>query len=237
MSDTSSFDGGDTPLAAEYVLGLLDSEELRAFETRLAADPALGAEVRVWSEHLAGIAAAEVAPVTPPARVRRQLEARLFAGEKRGWISRLGIVQALVGAAAAALILLVATNLGVLRPDSPEAPGFPEPAFQAEIASETGDLRMVAAIAPETHSLILNRLEGEAPEGRVLELWAIPPETGTPISIGVLPAEALVEMAMPEDFPGSLDGATLAVSEEPPGGSPTGAPTGAVLASGPVTAL
>lgn len=233
MSETGPFDGDDTPLAAEYVLGLLDREELRAFETRLATDPALGAEVRIWTEHLAGIAASEVAPVEPPPRLRKALEARLFRGERRSWISRLGIGQALVGAAAAALILLVTTNLGLLRTETPEGG---QPLYQAEIASESGDMRLSAEIVGADHRLILVRQGGQAPAGRVLELWAIPAGTGTPISLGVLPEETRTEMEMPADMP-PMEGATLAVSEEPPGGSPTGAPTGQVLASGPVTAL
>ena len=35
--------------------------------------------------------------------------------------------------------------------------------------------------------------------------------------------------------PGSWSGATVAISVEPPGGSPTGSPTGPVIASGALT--
>jgi anti-sigma-K factor RskA len=72
---------------------------------------------------------------------------------------------------------------------------------------------------------------------RVLELWVIAPgdqsrslgliEPGRPIHIN-LPA-ALIQRVAPD--------AMLAVSLEPPGGSPSGLPTGPVIASGKLTRL
>jgi anti-sigma-K factor RskA len=46
-----------------------------------------------------------------------------------------------------------------------------------------------------------------------------------------------VALPLPEALRGTVAGLVLAVSDEPPGGSPTGAPTGAVLAVGQVSAL
>jgi anti-sigma-K factor RskA len=62
-------------------------------------------------------------------------------------------------------------------------------------------------------------------------LWLIPAD-GTPHSIGVMP-EKTMRVTVDEKMADQFDtGVTLAVSLEPAGGSPTGLPTGPVLASG-----
>ena len=67
-----------------------------------------------------------------------------------------------------------------------------------------------------------------APAGQVQELWIIAPDAA-PVSLGLLQEASL---AVP--YPTLPQGWTLAVSLEPAGGSPTGAPTGPVLAAGVV---
>ena len=70
-----------------------------------------------------------------------------------------------------------------------------------------------------------------APKGD-LELWMIPPD-GAPQPLGVIPADKSASMPMPDAFAGKGDTPiVLAVSEEPKGGSPTGRPTGPVIAAG-----
>src|SRR3546814_2647187 len=75
----------------------------------------------------------------------------------------------------------------------------------------------------------IQSMQVEAPAGRSLELWRVP-AGGDPQSLGVIdprdPFEALRVSVTAGD--------TLAVSVEPPGGSPSGAPTGPVILSGPL---
>ena len=83
----------------------------------------------------------------------------------------------------------------------------------------------------------MNRTAGAAVPGRVLELWLIAGDN-PPVSLGVLPEAASAEVQLTPDLVAALAAGTLpinlAISDEPPGGSTTGAPTGAVLAMGPV---
>jgi anti-sigma-K factor RskA len=56
--------------------------------------------------------------------------------------------------------------------------------------------------------------------------------------LGILATdETINEIIIPESLRIKMVGATLAISDEPAGGSPTGAPTGAVLAAGEITTL
>mgnify|MGYP000881567588 CR=1 FL=1 len=80
----------------------------------------------------------------------------------------------------------------------------------------------------------LNRLEGAPATGRSLELWLIAGNEA-PVSLGVLPQDAASRITLPAALRGKLVGSVLAISDEPEGGSPTGAPTGAVLATGELT--
>ena len=71
--------------------------------------------------------------------------------------------------------------------------------------------------------------------GRVLELWALPPGATAPTSLGLIPPEGRIivpaERIVPQ--PDML----IEISLEPPGGSPTGRPTGPVLFIGRLSAV
>jgi anti-sigma-K factor RskA len=65
-----------------------------------------------------------------------------------------------------------------------------------------------------------------------LQLWLVP-ASGNPTSLGVFEPGADGELPIPAELRSRIgQGATLAVSVEPLGGSPTGLPTGPVIASG-----
>ena len=73
--------------------------------------------------------------------------------------------------------------------------------------------------------------------GRTPELWVIPAD-GKPRSLGVVPEKAAASMTVrPEHREMLAEGATLAVSLEPEGGSPTGQPTGPVVMTGIMSAV
>jgi anti-sigma-K factor RskA len=216
----------DQALAAEYALGLLEPADARAFEARMARDPVLRALYVIWAEDLARLTDT-IAPVTPPPPVYTALDLRLFGAARQGWLHWLGLVPALIGGLVAAALVYVVTSFGLLT--SPVGPRL-----NAEIAATDQSLVVMAAFDPTTEHLLLTRTAGAAVPGRVLELWLIAGDN-PPVSLGVLPDTAAAELSLSPTVVAALTGGTLAISDEPPGGSPTGQPTGAVLAMGPVT--
>jgi anti-sigma-K factor RskA len=68
--------------------------------------------------------------------------------------------------------------------------------------------------------------------GRVPELWLIPPGK-SPQPLGLLSSNRSHAIVVPPGLrPALRSGSLLAVSLEPPGGAPHGAPTGPIVAKG-----
>ena len=221
----------DSLLAAEYVLRLLPPDEARAFAERLASEPALRDEVAFWAERLSGLDA-EFSEEPPRAAVKETLMARLFGDTAPSVWQRLGLWQ---GLSFASLLLAGFFAWQLLQAPPQEIPGR-GPLYVSEIAADDQSLRVLAVYDSDAGELQINRTAGQAASGRVLELWAIA-EGAAPVSLGVLPEAQTTGVSLPEQFRAQVADLTLAISDEPPGGSPTGQPTGAVLAVGTVTEL
>ncbi|MBK0327304.1 anti-sigma factor [Rhodobacteraceae bacterium F11138] len=228
MSADRDISEEDRALAGEYALGLLDAEAVRAFEARLVSEPALRAAYADWADSFAQLADT-IEPVEPPAHVRKAIDARLFGTTASRGRGGFGWIGWLLGAGVAAALAFV-----LLTPDGFDPPG---PALTAQIASEDGAMRIAAAWDAQTGELRLTRQQGDGPPAnRSQELWLIAAGEGSvPVSLGVLPAVENISVAVPEPLRQILAGGTLAITDEPPGGSPTGQATGPIVAIGPIT--
>ena len=231
MTDRTPLQEEDVHLAAEYALGVLQGPERLAFERRMSQEPALAAEVRDWDESFAGLASG-IAPAAPPPRLLPRLEERLFGSTRETarpslWNS-LGFWRGLAALSLAAVIGIGAWNL------RPALQGTESTPVIAQVQSEAAKLKLAVVVDAATGEMRLNRLEGAPATGRSLELWLIAGNEA-PVSLGVLPQDAASRITLPAALRGKLVGSVLAISDEPEGGSPTGAPTGAVLATGELT--
>jgi len=218
-------------LAAELALGVLAGEERRAAERLAATDAAFAALVDAWRERLLPLADA-YAPIAPPAAVKRAVEARLFAPATRfmqgGWWNSLAVWRPL--AIAASLVAIVLAGVQLYDPPA----GEDRPLLVAALAAEGGPVRYLAYFDQGRDQLTLTRVDKPPAQGRDHELWLIA-GGNAPVSLGVLGREEGISLAVGSGLAAEIAaGAVLAVSDEPLGGSPTGAPTGAVIAAGPV---
>lgn len=217
----------DIALAGEYALHLLDDAERSALEQRMLDDPELRGLVRDWDDQLV-LLTQDIAPVAPATAVKALLLKRLFpeARPRRNpiwaWITG-GLVAASLIVGALLLVPLLNQDL------------TPSPTFTANVAAEDGSLVVRANFVAETNTLEISRQTGNPLPGRVFELWLIADGSDAPVSLGVLPDDRDARIAVSDTLARQMAGAILAISDEPPGGSQTGAPTGAVLAVGPVT--
>ncbi len=216
----------DLALAGEYALGLLEDDELRAFEARLGAEPRLRDLVARWSEDLAeGLDG--VPPVAPPAGAEAALMRRLFPEAPRPGFAR-RFLPWLLGAATAAAVAFAVLVFGLAVP-------APAPELQARMAAEDESLVVLARYDADTGLLEIERTAGAVPEGRDLELWVIKEDRVR--SLGVIPRDAQGVIAVSAELAPDVEGGQLALTDEPLGGSPTGVATGPIVAAGPVTGL
>jgi anti-sigma-K factor RskA len=219
-------------LAAEYVLGTLRGRARDRMRRWMREDAALARAVAEWEAHLTPLAQA-VQPARVPGRVWDGIEARLGKPRAASWWDRVGFwrpLGILTSGAMAALLAVV-----VLLPAEKPAPAEAMPAAYIAVLSDPKTQRpvLVATAARKDARLSVRALDPAIlVAGRSLELWAVPRQGG-PKSLGLVEAEhATLKLAAVADR--SLgDIPLLAVSLEPRGGSPTGAPTGPVLYSGP----
>lgn len=236
MSAPRDQEQDDADLAAEYVLGVLDGSTRRSVERRAAKDPAFAAEIDAWAERLGPLAAA-VPPVEPLVGVWPRIAADLDritrrpaerSGPKGRRVSAiwqwLGIgAMGLAAASLAALIFVAGQDLA--------APVATDGTLTATLASDTGTPLVTVVIDMNTATATLIPVAGATEPGRVPELWLLPAGGGAPQSLGLISMERPLRVVLKG---GELDApeTALAVSMEPEGGSPTGLPTGPVVASG-----
>jgi anti-sigma-K factor RskA len=112
-----------------------------------------------------------------------------------------------------------------------------EPAVQiAELEGKADVARVIARLSRDRRTLELKPARAViAGQNQSYELWLLPAEGGPPVSLAVLgslDARFPVPSAQAERL---RTGGKLAVSVEPAGGSPMGAPTGPVILVGAIT--
>lgn len=216
-----SIEPDDDMLAAEYAMGLLEGDDRIAVRARVAHDQDFAARVTAWEAQLSQMA--DLEPIPAPAAVGAALMTRLFPAPRRVplW-QRLGLWQALAGGATAAALVLA---LLVFQPNGGTAPSA---LYSAEITSADGDFRVVALVDMQSDEVTLSRTAGAAPEGRILQVWAHGPDEPAQ-SVGLWPEGDSVRLRLPAEIAAVQGVLTLGVSEEPPGGSPTGRPSGRVF--------
>jgi anti-sigma-K factor RskA len=222
-------------LAARYVAGTLRGRARRRFEALLSAHATLRAAVGRWQDRLIPLTAV-LAPQSPPLRVWQGVERTLWpqlAAKPLPWWQRLALWRAASGFASVAALALAL----LLAMPSPQAPPI------VIVLQATGDAAQpggsfVASFSADGRALVTRPLTPVALQSdRVLELWAVPPQ-GTPRSLGLISTNGVTVVPrdkLPQRVLESANTSALAVSIEPPGGSPTGAPTGPVVFAGKLT--
>ncbi|HEX9686835.1 MAG TPA: anti-sigma factor [Burkholderiales bacterium] len=219
-------------LAAEYVIGTLRGRARARFQALLRYDPDLRRIVSEWEARLTPLSAA-AGEIAPPARVW-QAVARRVAGARPGaaW-SGLAFWRGLA-VTSTAFVLILAAFIGVApRPEPPMA-------MVAVMNDEKGLPALVvswpsmkATRDPYVRIKVVQEHPVMAP-GTTWEMWMLPGGRAAPVSLGLITTDADQTMKLRTALADSMESAWgLAMSVEPKGGSPTGAPTGPVIFKGP----
>lgn len=222
-------------LAAEHTLGVLTGEERREASALESSDATFAVEVARWRGRLAPLADWE--PVEPPVGLWPRIEAAI-AGRTGGNVVQLRRKVTAWQAATAGMTALAA-SLGLVllqQPRSVEPLATPQTAatpMVAMLGNDQKQMKVMASWDPVSRQLVL-AVAGDMPAdpAHAHELWVVP-AGGKPRSLGTMPSSKKMHMQLADALARLLQqGATIAISVEPPGGSPTGAPTGPVVVSG-----
>lgn len=238
--------------AAEYALGLLDGAERAAFEAALRRDPALVRAVADWQARFAAMAEAEVDAVAPPPALETALMARLFddsAAPRLSLWNRVAFwrgLSAVTGAVAAVAVAVAILpdvtppeDVPGAAPDAAPGPGIPPGTILMThlLPVEGSGLGLAVTREPGGAVQVLRVAGGPTP-GRAQQVWLVLGDGSAPLSLGLLGDDPLTRLVPDADLAAQFGvGAAIAISDEPLGGSPTGQPTGAILAAGALVAL
>jgi anti-sigma-K factor RskA len=219
-------------------------------KARIAGGETAPAPAAVESIPVAGSPAPSIEPVKPPERtpgpVAEGAGADLIDLTRRLRRSR-RIAAAAVALAAVLAALIVALDYRpdllppAVRPrpmiqvvEKPVEVPSPRPAqYVAVLQKDASTPAFLLTFDLDRHSLAVRRVGAERQTGKSYELWLISDKFSGPKSLGLIGADEYTVRPEPAAYDQvTINAATYAVSLEPEGGSPNGAPTGPVLYSG-----
>ena len=235
MNEPEDFDA----TAAEYVLGTLSADERAAVAARRRGEPKLDTAIAEWERRLAPLD--ELVPDVPPSPVLLgKIEARLDSQsttasglavdhtrdkivllEKRVTFWRRTSVAASLMAACLALVV------GLRETWFPPKPLSFVAVFQKDDALPS----FLLTIDLSTRELTIRPVAARPQPDKTYQLWILAEPLGpAPRSLGLLEeADQPTRKTLTSFEPALLQKATFGISVEPPGGSPTGRPTGPAL--------
>jgi anti-sigma-K factor RskA len=206
-------------LAGAYVVGTLCGRARLRFVRACTTSHNLRAAVRRWEDQLMPLLSG-VAPVTPNPRVWKKILRRTNGNlavpshRKISWRWTLaGVLM---------LSLSVWISVRVL---------YPPLYFVATLGQDWTHPLWTVSRSADSNVLEIRALDNVQNDPRsAYELWALPRNGGAPVSLGLLPRSGRIERRLSfVQQEALLHSPRVAVSLEPPGGSPSGSPTGPVL--------
>lgn len=225
---------------AEYALGVLDADVRAAVAQEMLVNEQAATAVALWQRQLAPLAEdiGEIAPAAHLWRGIRQalkldapprLPDRASPWENLRLWQWIGVGASIV--AAACLVVLVVAPLRQ-QPPSVVARGLMVSTMKQDngVASWTATLDLDRKLI-----IVVPASPGAVGSDRSTELWLIP-QGKKPVPVGVFAPGAVTTLSLSADLLAQLGPtAILAVSVERLGGSPTGQPTGPVVATGAIS--
>jgi len=236
-------------LAADYVMGLLDSVAEAAADERLETDESFQRAVNGWRKRL-GDFDISAPPVTPTAQLWQRIVQSTKAdraavvpagmrGATRGatlWHNlRFWRVTGLIGTAAALIFAFIAigsiTTSKHLRRDL-VALAQRKPVYVAVLVSDaTREVGAVVNAFANGRVELIPLKTIDVPQGRTLQVWTLWDRAVGPKPVGLTGQSRAIDLNL-DELPETVANQLFEITLEPEGGSPTGRPTGPILFKG-----
>lgn len=232
-------DRDNSPLAAEYVMGLLDAEARADAERRMASDADFAREVETWRARFSQLddTAEEVAPagdlwpriessLSKKAPVAQALTVGMLG---RFWKSLAALRIATLGSSLAAVLLAVVAIAAVQHAQQVAAR---KPIYVAILIDDaTRQAGAVVNAFADGRVEMIPLVDMNVPDGRALQVWTLWNREVGPRSVGLLSRAKATQLDL-EKLPSTTADQLFEITLEPAGGSPTGRPTGPILYKG-----
>ena len=225
-------------LAGEYVLGLLEGAEFAAAERRLDTDRDFAASVERWRRHFFAFDTTAT-PLAPSPSLWRQIEASLTsaaapasaapspaptANRLADWWNSLFVWRGAAFAGALATVLLAVGLFGAL--DRAKR----QPLMVAVLLTEGNAAAAVVNTFADGRVEMLPLQSIDVPAGKALEIWTLWDRAVGPRSVGLIDKARSTPLRL-DNLPLGKD-QLFEITLEPASGSPTGRPTGPIIAKG-----
>lgn len=225
--------------AGEYVLGLLEGADLASFESELAGDNDLAASVERWRVHFAAIDA--TAPAIPPSpglwpRIEAGIATILPAAERgrskalkagnslADWWNSLFVWRgAALAGALAAIALAIGLNGALDRAGR-------QPVMVAVLLTDASVAAAVVNTFADGRVEMVPLQSIAVPAGKALEIWTLWDRAVGPRSVGLIDRARTTPLRL-DQMPLGKD-QLFEITIENATGSPTGRPTGPIVAKG-----
>jgi anti-sigma-K factor RskA len=222
MMELDDIDG----IAAEYVLGTLSRDERAGVAAMRATRHDLDHAITAWGKRLAALNEDTPDAIPSPelfTKIQQLIASQSQSPDRPSPLDRqLRLWRTL--ALAASLAFCVVTSFMVYRNAQPSA----SPHLVAVLQQDGAAPAFLATLDQKTGVLNIRALAASSPPDKSYELWLVA-EGAAPRSLGVLPPHEDKDLPLSGLDPAIVQHATLAISLEPPGGSPTGVATGPVV--------
>ena len=219
-------------LASEYVLGTMRGAARARFQSLLKYDPGLRRLVAEWEAHLTPMAAA-AGEIAPPARLWQRIAARIGGRAGGGdWWASLAFWRTCTATTTAAVLALAVYVGSLPKPEPPIAMVAVMSDDKARPALVVSWPRPRDARDPHIRVRIIQDHTTMAPDTS-WQLWILPKAQAAPIPLGLVGLEPMQTIRLERSqLKNVWQSWGIALSVEPKGGSPTGAPTGPVIFKG-----
>lgn len=237
-------------IADDYVLGLLEHGEEQAVEAELSTNTDLARAVAAARERFLPLDMTAM-PVPVSSTLWQRIETRLqetpagpeMAGERQSWTDPDATPQAsppaandnaatraasrwrraAFGGLAASLLMAAGLAFTLTR--------IVEPLVVAVLVNEAGAVQAVVEDFGSDRAVVRLLEDLKVPADRTMQVWTLPSREMGPVSLGLIDQARSTRLA-PPPLPRPQDAQLYEITLEPAGGSPTGRPTGPILAKG-----
>ncbi|MET0171853.1 MAG: anti-sigma factor [Agrobacterium vaccinii] len=219
-------------IADEYVLGLLDDDDISRVEAQMednadlrrsiaasrdrflpldTSAEAVAPSASLWQRIDDGLSS-EPAPVSATARPPATND-NTASPWKRTAITSL----------AASLLLTVGLGWSLMRQV--------DPVVIAILLNDAGEPQAIVEDFSNEHASVRLLADFTVPEGKTMQVWTLPNRDTGPVSLGLLNEHRSASLVTPR-LPKPTDEQLYEITLEQSGGSPTGRPTGPILVKG-----